>query len=264
MKVVMFGNKGYIGTYLTKELTSKGYRVLGIDKDDQYTDHVVKESDIVVNLVGLPRIHYCEQYKKEAMDTNVWFHHKICKWCIEYDKPLLFTSSVEVFGNNGQINDKSNYNPINFYGLTKVMAEYLTKQVPRYAIVRLSHVFGRVDHHTSRLIPQILTNKTPTIYNSAEKTFDFVHVDKACNYLSMKIENLHKCKELLYNEINLVSGKSVSIQEILDLLNKDYIIKRDVFRKKIEISYQEFLSGIDRDASIINHIQDGEYFDERD
>ncbi|MHA1278428.1 MAG: NAD-dependent epimerase/dehydratase family protein [Candidatus Helarchaeota archaeon] len=259
MNVLVCGSEGYIGTHLCKKLADRGHTIERYDIKLGSPSFPLK-TDFVVDLIAYPRILECERDHKFAYKMNVETLESIIKYCKKQQVPLLFGSSVEVFGDRAdRISPNDPYKPKNFYACTKIMGEYLTKSVDHSIIVRFSHVFGHEDHYKDRLIPQLLFNPLPIIYNSIKKKLDFTHIDFVCDWLIELIEWGEIQKDIMFYQENIVTGYSFTIQEILSALNKDYTIKYDTFREKIEVQHQEFIipSRPSKTAHILSHLKNG-------
>lgn len=256
MNILVCGSEGYIGSHLCKKLADRGHEIQRYDIKLGSTSFPLK-TDFIVDLIALPRVLDCERDQQLAYQTNVETLQQIIKYCKKQQAPLLFGSSVEVFGDRyDKISPTDSHNPKNFYACTKIIGEYLTRTVHPSIVVRFSHVFGEEDPYRDRLIPQLLNTQLPIIYNSTEKKFDFTHIDFVCDWVVDLIEG-DALEGKTFHQENVVSGYSFTIQEILDVLGKKCIVKHDNFRKKIEIQHQKFHlpSHPSRHANIISYIE---------
>jgi nucleoside-diphosphate-sugar epimerase len=147
MKVLVTGNKGYIGTVLTPMLQKDGFEVIGLDIDmfkactygDELQDiHTINKDirdvevsdlqgyDAIIHLAGLsndplgdlnPELTYELNYKatvnlaEKAKQAGV--------------KRFIFSSSCSTYGASGDdfINETAEFNPVTPYGKSKVLAE---------------------------------------------------------------------------------------------------------------------------------------------
>ena len=89
----------------------------------------IKDYDFVIHAAALKHIEVCENNKWEAVKTNVNGTRNVLDACKEYNVPMIYIST-----------DKA-VEPINFYGMTKAIAERMTTDAG-FNCVRYGNVFG--------------------------------------------------------------------------------------------------------------------------
>lgn len=163
MTVLVTGARGMIGSALVKELLAAGYRVVGVDRgpdsftDDNYRHYEIDLSDKerliqilheervdrVVHLAGLA--HKKEQKKLSWED---YYHSNVeCSRNVfeaAGDRPLLFISTVDVFGfydGKQPLTPASPLHPVTAYGMSKAAAETECRKLKHYDIFRFSPVY---------------------------------------------------------------------------------------------------------------------------
>lgn len=128
MKVLLTGNRGFIGNFVSRYLSERDIEVLGFDKGDEGLGDLVKAADAILHFAGVNRAANPMDY----FGGNYGFTKKLVDLVNQYspDVPLFFASSV-----------KANVN--NDYGKSKKAAEdYIRTHLKSFRIQRLCNVFG--------------------------------------------------------------------------------------------------------------------------
>jgi len=204
MKILVIGNTGFIGDFLTKELISKGHTVIGLDirppseEQKKLCKHItgdilnrndVKEAaqgaDMVIALAA--KHHDFGVTRNEFFNVNVQGTEILLDCLSELNiKKLIFYSSVAVYGTQKEpTNENTTPRPDNDYGESKLAAEelieqWVTENKSRCAIIiRPTVIFG----------PHNYAN----VYNLIDKIYrkNFIFVGDGKNIKSVAyVENL--------------------------------------------------------------------------
>lgn len=165
MKILLTGASSSPGFKTLIELADKGYKVyaiynrnpINITLDNvepvklDLTDFssVVKlfqevEPDIVIHMAAIGDVDLCEKDRELAWKTNVETTRLLVKLCLKNNVKMIYLSTDYVFdGTRGLYKEEDLPNPINYYGLTKLISEEIVKSaLDRYVIVRTSAVYG--------------------------------------------------------------------------------------------------------------------------
>jgi nucleoside-diphosphate-sugar epimerase len=134
MKILMLGTAGFIGSHLTARLLKEGYTLVGVDvKDDKISeflkheqmtfieqdirrqdwnlDELVKDADLVIDLIAYANPGLYVQMPLEVFQLNFMDNLRIAQSCVRHDKRLIQFSSCEVYGKtissfaNGNLKD---------------------------------------------------------------------------------------------------------------------------------------------------------------
>ena len=154
--VLVTGYSGYIGSHICKQLKQQGYRVVGLDREEpdewdvyaQYVDHhyeceyddpsvftILKQHNIrrvihtaATSLVG-PSIKDPEVY----YINNVEYMRVFLALCRDAGvERIVYSSSAAVYGDGHSVfNESIVPNPINPYGRTKLIGEWLLEDYCR-------------------------------------------------------------------------------------------------------------------------------------
>ena len=152
---------------------------------------------------------------------------------------LIFSSSSAVYGQkNGMLSEEDECCPISPYGLSKLISEHYCKlfatEVPSICL-RYFNVFGARQNPNgqyagvvAKFSEQIKNNHPITIFGDGTQIRDFIGVENVVA-ANLKLAML-PITELNGQPVNIASGKSISILELVDRLKKDH----PQFNQKIE------------------------------
>ena len=141
MKVLVTGNKGFIGTHLCRELRDHGHDITGVDYvvdpsadlrvPGVALDHAVQANpDVVVHLAAKVGRLFGEDNPQETIMDNAGMTALVAKAASEVGARLVYASTSEVYGDQG---DTWCYEggrlalPHNIYGLSKRFGEEVAK-----------------------------------------------------------------------------------------------------------------------------------------
>ena len=175
MKVLVTGGAGYIGSVLTRQLLSKGYRVrvldilnfggeslLGIINDPNFEfqrgdvrvkkdiEHAVKDVDAVVHLAAIVGDPACAKDPDVARETNLEASINLFNTCVKSKniKKFIFASTCSNYGkmkHNEVVTEDSPLKPVSHYAKLKVSFEkYLLDSKNRSDFIPTSLRFATV------------------------------------------------------------------------------------------------------------------------
>jgi dTDP-4-dehydrorhamnose reductase len=127
-------------------IESKGLRKVSIDVTDanELRSLLLKERpDVVVHMAALGDVDLCEREKELAWRTTVEPSVEVASLASRLGFFAVYLSTDYVFdGERGNYRERDVPNPVNYYGLVKLMGEVAFSTCPRYAIVRASSIYG--------------------------------------------------------------------------------------------------------------------------
>lgn len=247
-KVLVTGADGFIGSHLTEALLAEGCEVralaqynsfnnwgwleevhhpglevvTGDVRDPNYCRHIVKGVDTVFHLAALIAIPYSYVAPDSYIDTNVKGTLNMCQAARDEGVGrLLVTSTSEVYGTAKYVPIDENHpkQPQSPYSASKIGADAIAMSFHNafdtpVTIVRPFNTYG--PRQSARaIIPTIITqiasgmreikvgDLTPT------RDFNFVK-DTAAGFIA-----LAKSKETIGMEVNIATGKEVTMSETL-------------------------------------------------
>jgi dTDP-4-dehydrorhamnose reductase len=161
LKLLITGASGLYGSKLAQMALSRGMEVYSSDiqeltvygkfvKMDVSNRAMVKEvfekikPDAVVHAATLTDVDKCEMNQSLAWKINVEGTENIVQSAQDAGSHLIYISTDYVFsGKKGNYTENDKPDPINYYGITKLKAEQLVRDLlPNYFIARPSVIYG--------------------------------------------------------------------------------------------------------------------------
>lgn len=287
-RVLVTGSSGTIGTALCEALLDEGYDVTGVDiRSNQWSDRVDRNSvqidlgdestlkelpdsaDLVVHLAANARVHKLVEDPTQARE-NFDTTFNVLEYAREIGADFLFSSSREVYGNNGKIiyDETDTYvdeceSP---YTASKIGGEALVKSYDvcyemETSIVRFSNVYGKYDA-SDRVVPLFIAKsirgENLTVFGD-DKILDFTHIDDCVDGVMRVVNNFSKASGTTFN---IASGRGTSLVELAEILveitDSDVDIQvesnrtGEVARYVADISKAEQLLGYDPEYSTVD------------
>jgi UDP-glucuronate 4-epimerase len=254
--ILITGGAGFIGSHLTKKLKSLNNEIVIIDRlnsrnaklkknrlnkflsPNDYTfydaelsdlgtvNKILKDNkfDLIIHLAATTNLDFNpELYNR----TNILGTVNIFELAKQHNVPkIIFASSSMVYGKNNEAplkeNDNTDY-PLSLYAATKKFDEVLAHTYHYlYNIemvgLRFFTTYGpwsRPDMAITQFVKRILNNEPVKVYNHGQIKRDFTYIDDIINGIISAVNN-----KLNYEIINLGSGKSVSLMEVIKIIEK--------------------------------------------
>ena len=165
MKILITGASSLPGYRTVLEALRRGYEVVGlhythpipvenerlrkisldVSQLNELRRVIVKEKpDAVIHMAALGDVDLCEKDKELAWKTTVKPSIEIASIASKMGYFAINLSTDYVFdGERGNYREDDAPNPVNYYGLTKLMGEVaFASSCPSYAIVRASSIYG--------------------------------------------------------------------------------------------------------------------------
>ncbi|MFA6242193.1 MAG: NAD(P)-dependent oxidoreductase [Candidatus Hydrogenedentales bacterium] len=127
------------------------------------------EPDAVIHTAALADIDYCQANQEEAVAVNVEFTRILACLCCDHDAKMVHLSTDNVFdGEKGSYDEKDTVNPVNFYGETKVRAEWAVSAshckavIGRVALVMGLPMLGAGNSFVSRMLASLESGRDVT------------------------------------------------------------------------------------------------------
>lgn len=165
LKILVTGANGFLGQYLCKTLDGKGFEVVAISRGNccianrsgiQYQSVDVtnknavecilkiEQPNVVIHNAAMSKPEMCEKDGRECMVQNVDATMILLEACDKIKTHFIFISSDFVFGENGPHSEDGLPNPLNLYGMSKLLAEQIVQSSGlRFTIVRPVFIYGQ-------------------------------------------------------------------------------------------------------------------------
>ena len=212
--ILITGNAGFIGKYLTSVLIGNGNEVQGLDirprKDiekgfTQMEGNILDKDVAREAMIGVDSIvHLAAEHKdfgiskEEYFKVNVKGTQVLLEAASEQNiKNFIFYSSVAVYGSNQPSSDTTMPQPNNYYGASKLKAEEVIREWVRkdasrkVVILRPTVVYGPRNHaNIFRLVKQVSDGKFIWVGNGSDiKSVAYVeNVVDATVFISSRME----------------------------------------------------------------------------
>lgn len=213
--VIIFGASGQVGSEL-KKIWPDSLGVFHTPTTSEFSMDVtdsVKIEDlilksrpkIIVNAVALTNVDTCETDKAKALTINAEAVKHMVRAASVTRSYFLHISTDYVFdGEMGMYTERSIPNPINYYGLSKLLGDWAALSYDNSLVVRTSGVFGHKQNYPRFVISQLEAGKE---INAIESYYSPIHAQ----LLAEAINELIKLKK---TGIINVSGPRISRYEL--------------------------------------------------
>jgi len=248
MKYLITGGAGFIGSHLSEALANRGDSVTVIDNlstgkntfnssvefiegsifDLPLMDKLISQSDYVLHLAAAVGVFNIVNKPLESLMTNIKGTEIILELCDKYKKPILITSTSEVYGKNNEVplsesSDRVLGSPLLSrwsYSEAKAVDEsmayfyYQEKGLP-VRLVRLFNTVGprQVGHYgmvVPRFVSAAIKNEPLSVYGSGDQIRCFCHVTDAVRGLLLVMDSDKAVGEVF----NVGNNQQISIMEL--------------------------------------------------
>jgi len=261
--ILVTGGAGYIGSHIVRQLGESGHDVIVLDDlssgfrnavlhgelvigdvgDISLVERLLESHDIdsVIHLAAYTRVEESVERPLKYYDNNVCKTRRLLENCVAYGvKHFIFSSSAAVYGipSNVRATEDSPTVPINPYGTSKLMCEWMLRDVAaahnlRYVALRYFNVAGsdpegRIGQSTpeatllikvacetalgKRPFMQIFGSDYPTPDGTAVR--DYIHVEDLASAHLSALDHLANGGESA--TLNCGYGHGHSVREVVD------------------------------------------------
>lgn len=265
-QVLVTGGAGFIGSHLVEKLVALGAKVTVLDNFSSgnianlkniltqislnYADvsipyictKATQGKDFVFHLAAMVSVPQSLQFPEMCHKINVAGTQNILEGCVKNRiKSFVFSSSCAVYGNKSNpCTEEDEAMPLSPYAQSKLDAENLCKKYAsefelNTVSLRYFNVYGdrqKINHEYAAVVAKFrynLENKLPiTIFGDGLQTRDFINVNEVVA-TNLKIGMFDNLQGFV---VNVASGKSISILELIKKLEKE------IGQKAVEIKFQ--------------------------
>ena len=255
-RILVTGANGLIGEQLTLLLKDKYELTLidnreknkeGLSDSDTNVNFVLKDiqdltkedmADVsgIIHLAAVSRVIWGHERPLDTWNVNVGGTQHILNLCQSLNhKPwIIYGSSREVYGEaeSFPVDEGQPWKPMNVYGVSKLAAEALVhtymheNEVPCISL-RFSNVYGSLNDHKDRVIPQFIANALSgkdLELHQGSNTFDFTHLDDTAQGIVNTVEYIRDTDwEIVERQdrFNICTGKRTSLKQLSDIILKE-------------------------------------------
>jgi UDP-glucose 4-epimerase len=269
MRYLLLGGAGFIGTHLAKQLISEGHDVIIVDncstsappdyavefyhEDVAYSnkiDSLIEQSDTVYFLAGSVGVKYVVENPYDTMLNNTALAAKIAPLIAQHQKPVLFASTSEVYGEGpfSETNDLSIGSPDNLrwgYASAKLATEFLIAATGApHKILRFFNVTGSgqlPDYGMvlPRFVEAALSGEDIVVHGNGSQRRAFCHVKDAVSML----RQLETAESGIYN---IGADQEISMLALAELVRSVTGSQSKIVLKALSEVYAKNSGDIDR------------------
>ena len=264
MRFIVTGGAGFIGNNIVRQLLKQNHTPVVIDnlyqgniknissldvefhkidiRDFDQLRNILKNSDGVFHEAALTDVQESFTKQQEYIDVNVNGTENIFKIAKEFNLKVVYASSSSIYGNPKKtpITEKSERNPINPYGKTKLDDEFLAEKYSKDNVsiigLRYFNVYGKGQTGSyagviTKFINRLNQEKPPIIFGAGTQIRDFIFVEDVAlaNIVAMQ-SNVNT------GFFNIGTGIMTSIQQLAKIMIA-------LSGLKLEIQYEKVLTG---------------------
>jgi UDP-glucose 4-epimerase len=248
VKYLITGGAGFIGSHLSDALVARGDSVIVVDNlstgknevvpsvefiqgsifDEKLMDSLVSKVDQVLHLAAAVGVFNIVNKPLESLMTNIKGTEIMLKLCDKYKKPILITSTSEVYGKNNTVplNEESDRvlgSPLKSrwsYSEAKAIDEsmayfYHQEKGLEVRLIRLFNTVGprQVGHYgmvVPRFVSAAVSGSALSVYGSGEQIRCFCHVADAVRALLLVMDSDKAIGEVF----NVGNNQQISIMDL--------------------------------------------------
>lgn len=171
-KIIITGGNGQIAHSIARHPLKNSFQLIGCSRQDLDITHLSSieqaiekyQPHIIINTAAYTAVDKAETEREQAKSANVDGAENLAKMAAKHNIILLQLSSDYVFdgSKNAPYKEDDVTNPINYYGLTKLLGEEaIRKYCEKHIILRVSGVFSAYGTNFYNTIQKLAASKKP-------------------------------------------------------------------------------------------------------
>jgi len=264
-KILITGGAGFIGSNLAESLLKDGYRVVVIDnfstgREENIQDflHDIqlitenlegydlsqhKDISAVIHLAAQPSVPLSIENFRSSSMSNMVAAINVIDYCKSYKLPLIYASSSAIYGELPFGSDeKEETDLLSPYAADKILLETYSKVAFKlYKMssvgLRFFNVYGpKQDPGSSYsgvisiFIDRLLKQEEVCVRGGCQ-TRDFVYIDNVVQAIKLSLDMASK--KCVCEQVNVLTGDSMSIDQLLETLSDELDITPHVVRENL-------------------------------
>lgn len=191
MKVLVTGDKGFVGAATAKLLKERRHEVLGYDlmdgldiRDAKQLNAMIaaQKPERILHLAAIARFADADANPQLAHETNVIGTMNVAKAAWRHHIPLVYASTGSVYmpiKEKPPITESFKACGNSVYGCTKYLGELYVREATPHIILRYAHLYGhekRMHGLIGGFLDRINRGMAPTLYGGRQSN-DFTYID---------------------------------------------------------------------------------------
>lgn len=262
MKILITGGLGQIGLATANQLIksnlepiifdirhsmsmaqNNNYQLVTIQGDisnGKISKSILEEVDGIIHLAAISRVIWGYENPDLCINVNIQGTLNLLNTISKLRrKPwLIFGSSREVYGESEYlpVDETAPLNPVNVYGASKLTGEILCQKfsikhhIPTI-ILRFSNVYGSLNDHFDRVIPQFIVNalqKKDIMIQGGKQIFDFTHISDTVAAIMKAIQILNDSKNGYFDFFHVLTGNGTTLQDLISTIDEFHPIESGI------------------------------------
>lgn len=229
MKILITGNKGFVGSHTEKALREKGYQVMGYDlldgydiRDYEQLRSYVNEGDKILHLAAVARFVEADADPYKTLTTNVEGTDVVARVAKENKaERVVYSSTGSVYmpvEQEGRIDESFQVRGNSVYGVAKHFGEIALKRSGcPFIILRYAHLYGqgKLGHGAiGGFISRMERGLAPVLYGGQQSN-DFTYIKDIvqANILALETDKLNET-------YNIGTGQELTTEEVFKQLTE--------------------------------------------
>lgn len=231
-KILILGSTGQLGRaflklmpnalHASRDLKSPNF----VDFQDPSSIYTLLDRlgpEIIVNVAAMTGVDECENMKPQALQVNGYSVKVLTEWARKLGSRLIHISTDYIFdGSIGNYSESSYPNPLNYYGLSKLIGDTFANSYSKSLIVRTSGLYGYSKNFPRFVYEQL---KSGLRINAIKGFYSPIHA----NNLARAIVELINRK--IYGIIN-VAGDRASRLDLSLRISEEFNFDRSLCTEK--------------------------------
>jgi UDP-glucose 4-epimerase len=246
VRILITGDKGFVGTETKKVLEVAGHTVYGYDimdgfdiRDKKTFEAVIERGvreqglfvgsvpvygfNAVLHLAAIARFSDADKDPKLAFETNVLGTKNVVEVCKKYHIPLVYASTgsaiMPLNGYEPPFDESIPARGNSVYGCTKALGEYLVKEHTPHIILRYGHLYGaekRMHGAISGFMDRMQRGLRPTLFGG-QQTNSFVYIKDVARANVLALTANWDCWNNVYN---VGSPEELSTESVFETMKE--------------------------------------------
>ena len=227
MKILITGNKGFLGTHVMKHLLEKGHSVSGVDIDKDIFKYGLPDEkfDVLIHLAAYVGGRKGIDNNLYRITKNIELDRQVVEWAETHVNKIIYPSSCAAYPKALQTQqgtpmheDMMGGETFDMYGMSKLAAECVLKFAKvKSHIIRPFTLYGP-GQSTDYPLPAIIERAKRgecSVWGSGTQVRDWVHIDDALRVFEYLV---HREEPIV---LNIGTGIPLTFKEVAQIIYKE-------------------------------------------